>query len=263
MKYRFSLLSLLLFLLPALAFSQVVLEDFEGGAKLTWNAKEGAFSVVDNPAGGDTLKINSSAKVGQYTKKSGAAYSLFQAELAAPLDLSVNNQFRIMVKAPVATAFIMKLEGPGFGIEQTRNIAVANHWVEYTFNFSAAKAKTNLDKILLFFDPGVDASSDIYLFDNLVAGPSGACDGIAVNPTILDDFECQRNVSYGFPGLTDYSVVNNPDKSGINTSDKVGRYRDTLGEWHAFLVDFQFDLPLNLLSVYKMKLWAPKRGNIV
>ncbi|MBK6948833.1 MAG: hypothetical protein IPH16_12975 [Haliscomenobacter sp.] len=68
MKYRFSLLSLLLFLLPALAFSQVVLEDFEGGAKLTWNAKEGAFSVVDNPAGGDTLKINSSAKVGQYTK---------------------------------------------------------------------------------------------------------------------------------------------------------------------------------------------------
>ncbi|MBV6427539.1 MAG: hypothetical protein KIPDCIKN_02061 [Haliscomenobacter sp.] len=263
MKYRFSLLAMLLFLLPALAFSQVVLEDFEGGAKLTWNAIEGSFTVADNPAGGDTLKINSSAKVGQYTKKSGAAYSLFLTELAAPLDLSVNNQFRIMVKAPVATAFIMKLEGPGFGIEQTKNIAVANQWIEYTFNFSAAKAKTNLNKILLFFDPGVDASSDTYLFDNIVAGPSGACDGIAVNPSILDDFECQRNISYGIVGLTDYSVVDNPDKSGLNTSDKVGRYRDTLGEWHAFVLDYGNDVPLADRSVFKMKLWAPKKGKLL
>lgn len=257
MKYRLLLLNLLFFLLPALAISQVVLEDFEGGAKLPWNAAEGTFAVVDNPSGGDTLRINSGGKVGSYTKKAGAAYSLFLAELPQPLDLSVNNQFRIMVKAAVPSAFIFKLEGPGFGIEQTKNIAVANQWVEYTINLSAAAARTNLNKILIFFDPGVDASSDTYLFDNLIAEPSGACSGIAFDAAILDDFECQRNVSYAFPGLTDYTVVANPDKSGINTSDKVGRYRDTLSEWHAFVIDYGKDIPLDVRSIFKMKLWSP------
>lgn len=263
MKHRSSLISLLLLLLPALAFSQVVLEDFEGGAKLPWNAIEGSFTVTDNPVGGDILGINSSSKVGQYTKKAGSAFSLFLAELTTPLDLSVNNQFKIKVKAPVATAFILKLEGPGFGIEQTKNIAVADQWIEYTFNFSAAKERTNLNKILLFFDPGVDASSDTYLFDDLVATPSGACSGIAADPNIWDDFECQRNISYGLPGLTDYTVVDNPDKSGINTSDKVGRYRDTLSEWHAFVMDYGRAIPLDQRSLFSMKLWAPRSGRLL
>jgi hypothetical protein len=263
MKYRLLLANLILTLLPVLAFSQVVLENFEGGAKLPWTAAEGTFSVVDNPAGGDTLKLNSGGKVGAYTKKAGAAYSLFLAELPQPLNLSVNNQFRIMVRAKNPTAFIFKLEGPGFGIEQKKNIALTDQWVEYTFNFSAAAAKNNLNKILIFFDPGVDASSDTYLFDNLVAEPSGACSGIAFDPTILDDFECQRNVSYAIPGINDFTVVNNPDKSGINTTNKVGRYRDTLSEWHAMVVDFGEDIPLDQRSLFRMKLWAPKKGRLL
>ena len=71
------LLFFTMLLLPLLGMTQVVLEDFEGGAKLPWNAIEGAYSTVDNPAGGNTLGLNSSAKVGSYTKKAGSAYSLF------------------------------------------------------------------------------------------------------------------------------------------------------------------------------------------
>ena len=92
-----SLLKMLLLVLPFLGQAQVVLENFEGAAKLPWNPIEGSFAVVDNPVGGDVLGINTGGKVGAYTKKKGSAYSLFLAELSAPIDMTTNNQVRIMV----------------------------------------------------------------------------------------------------------------------------------------------------------------------
>jgi|GEM_PF-247643 hypothetical protein len=260
MKLRsLPMLQLLFFLLPALAFGQVVLEDFEGGAKMPWRAGDGSFAIIDNPAGGDTLRLNKGGKVGAYTKQADRSYSLLIAELPQPLNLSVNNRFRIMVKAPKATNFIFKIEGGGDFIEETRRIAVPNQWVEYSFNFAGKKASTGMNKVILFFDPGVEGSSDVYLFDNLVAE---ACSGVAANPSILDDFECNRSASYADPGYVDFSVVNNPSKTGINTSDKVARYRDTLSEWHAFVVGFPGDIPLEQRSVVKIKVWAAKAGTL-
>lgn len=49
--------------------TSVVLEDFEPTAKLPWKAADGAFALVDNLPGGDTLKLNASKKVGAYTKR--------------------------------------------------------------------------------------------------------------------------------------------------------------------------------------------------
>lgn len=255
------LLFFTMLLLPLLGMAQVVLEDFEGGAKLPWNAIEGQYSVVDNPAGGNTLNLNSSTKVGSYTKKAGSSYSLFLAELPTALDLSTNNQFKIQVKAAVASAFILKLEGTSGAIEGNKNIAVAGEWIEYSFDFSKAAATQNLKKIILFFDPGTDASSDTYLFDNLTVGP--ACGGTAPSANILDNFECARNIAYGSPGFADITSVDNPDKTGINTSDKVGRYKDTGGEWHAMVIDWGGALPLKDRNIVKFKLWAPKAGRLL
>lgn len=255
------LLFFTMLLLPLLGMAQVVLEDFEGGAKLPWNAIEGQYSVVDNPAGGNTLNLNSSAKVGSYTKKAGSSYSLFLAELPTALDLSTNNQFKIQVKAAVASAFILKLEGTSGAIEGNKNIAVSGEWIEYSFDFSKAAATQNLKKIILFFDPGTDASSDTYLFDNLTVGP--ACGGAAPSANILDNFECARNIAYGSPGFADITSVDNPDKTGINTSDKVGRYKDTGGEWHAMVIDWGGAMPLASRNVVKLKLWAPVAGNLL
>ncbi len=206
--------------------------------------------------------INASAEVGSYIKEEGKAFSLLIAELDNPLDLSTNNQFRIMVNAPVASAFILKLEGSGEAIEATKNIAVANQWIEYTFNFSAASDFTTLNKIILFFDPGTAESSDTYLFDNLVAEPN-PCEGVMEDPSILDDFECQRNVQYGFPGLTDIQAVDNPDPSGINTSTRVGEYTDREGAFHAMVIPFRNDIPLADRNVVKIKVWAPVTGRLL
>lgn len=254
-----------LFALAMVAQSQVVLEDFEGGAKLNWNMGTGdsVLTVVDNPAGGDTLGINPSMKVGSYTKVAGKAYSLLIAVLPTPLDLSTNNQFRIQVRSSVRTSFILKLEGAGEALEEKRKIGVADQWIEYTFNFSAAKNFTTITKIILFFDPGVDTSSNTYLIDNLIA-EGGVCSSVAKDPNIIDDFECQRNAVYGNPGYLDIVVADNPDKSGVNTSDKVGKYTDENGAYHALVIPYADNIPLTVdRNQVKIKVWAPKTGQLL
>jgi hypothetical protein len=266
-RYLLTLLALAAFSL--LSYGQIIYEDFEGGASLNWQPfGDGVFNgVVPNPPDQDPLGINPSDECGSYTKSGQHAFSLFIAVLDEPMDLSVNNQFRIQINAPVTTRFIFKLEGAGQAIEGARNIGVANNWIEYTFDFSAAASFTTIDKILIFFDYGVEESSDTYLFDNIVAYPAGACAGTVPNPLILDDFECQRNVTYGVPGFTDVTVVDNPDASGINTSAKVGRYLDPPGPWAALVYDYNSpaDFPITRegSSVVKIKVWAPVAGNLL
>lgn len=251
------LVACLLYAAPG--FSQVVYEDFEAGTPtLNWLALDGTFDgVVDNPL---PNFVNSSAKAGSYTKSNMHAYSLFLAELPQAMDLSVNNQFKIQIYTSAPTQVLLKLEGPGGAIEGIKNIAVGGVWQEYTFDFSAQAANTGLTKIILFFDPGNEASGDTYLFDNLVAVPAGPCAGVAPIPGLLDDFECQRNATYGQPGWEEVIAIANPDASGINTSASVGQYTDGPGPWHAVVIDYENPINLVQNSYVSLKLWSPKTG---
>ena len=254
-------------------YGQTVLEDFETGEPtLPWNAYEGTFVVVANPI--DTVNTttpystsNTSEYVGSYTKSAGAAYSYFVAELAEPLDLSTNNQFSIQVYAGAATRLIMKLEQRDGGataqsIERSVNIPTASVWRTYTFDFSDAADLDQLNNIILFFDPGTEGSEDTYLFDNLTVSPAGDCAGTVADPTVLDDFECQRNATYGL-GYDDLRVVANPDPSGINTSAGVGEYTDRDGAYHALVIDTGTPLDLTTNNYLCMKVWAPVTGNLL
>lgn len=261
---RSTLLTIALLLLGSFALqAQVVLEDFEGGtADLPWNAFEGTYNgPVMNPE--DTTGINPSEWAGSYTKAGDRDFSFFVAQLADPLDLSVNNQFSIQIYAGAATQLLLKLEGDGEAIEKTVNIATPNVWRTYTFDFSAAAGFTTLTDIILFFDPGVVTSADTYLFDNLIASPAGICAGTEPDPTIIDDFECQRNATYGVPGFNDIRAVDNPDPSGINTSDGVGEYTDREGAFHAMVINYNNPIDLTTNNYICMKVWAPVTGNLL
>lgn len=241
-----------------MAFSmnaQVVYEDFEG-TLLNWNPfGDGVFNgAVENPS---TDGINASAMAGSYTKSSEHSYSLLIAVLDEPMDLSVNNEFHLMVNAPVASQILLKLEGDGEAIEQVQNIANPNVWQEYVFDFSAAAGFTTLTKIIIFFDPGVTESGDTYLFDNIEAHPAGACAGTVPDPLIIDDYECQRNATYG-AGWDIITAIDNPDASGINTSAKVGQWVDPVDEpWYAMVVDYHNAMDLTVNNQLKVKLWSP------
>ncbi|HHM21291.1 MAG TPA: T9SS type A sorting domain-containing protein [Bacteroidetes bacterium] len=242
------------------AFSQIVYEDFEG-TPLEWNPfGDGVFNgVIDNP---DPNFVNNSAKAGSYTKSDMHAYSLLIAILPNPMDLSVMNQFSIDIYSPVATQVLLKLEGDGEAIEATKNIANTNVWQRYTFDFSAAANFTTITKIIVFFDPGVENSGDTYLFDNIIANPAGPCAGTLPDPLLIDDYECQRNATYG-SGWDILTPVPNPDPTGINTSPTVGQYEDPTDEWSALVIDYHNPLDLSVNNHIKAKIWAPKTGQVL
>ncbi|MEZ5038774.1 MAG: T9SS type A sorting domain-containing protein [Saprospiraceae bacterium] len=247
----------------------VVLEDFENGAALPWNGSfgDGVFTVVENPAIADTLNdplmINRSDSCGSYMKEEGKSFSLLIAVMDTPMDLTTMNKFKIQVNAPVASSFLFKLEGTGEAMEIRKNIAVTNKWIEYTFDFSAAASFTTINKIIIFFDPGNGPSSDTYLFDNITVEAADECAGTVPDPSIFDDFECQRNTTYGNPGYLDIVPVDNPDPSGINTSAKVGKYTDTGGSFHALVMNNGGPIDLNTKNVVKLKVWAPVAGRLL
>jgi hypothetical protein len=232
-------------------------ETFEGFLALPWNAADGEFNgPVENP---DSNSVNGSDWVGQYIKSGLHEYSLLIADRGTPFDMSILNQFHLNVHAGAATQVLMKLEGDGGPpIERTKNIGLADEWQDYTFDFSEAKDWTHLQKVILFFDPGVMTSVDTYYFDNLIALPQGECKNVTPDPTIIDDFECNRNATYvnGWDSLT---VVNNPAPNSVNTSTKVGRYVDPVTEqWAALLMDYQNPIDLSTRNQLNVKIWSPR-----
>lgn len=238
-----------------------VYEDFENGLTLPWTALDGEFEgPVANPA---PNIINSSDWVGQYTKSNEHAYSLLLAESATPFDLSVLNQFHLNIYATAPTQVLLKLEGSGGPpIERIKNIGLANAWQDYSFDLSDAAEYTHLNRIILFFDPGVEESGDTYYFDNLRA-TSNPCKNVTLDPGIIDDFECNRNATYanGWDSLT---VIDNPVPDGINNSSRVGRYGDPIGEqWAALLIDYQNPMDLTERNQLHAKIWSPREVPIL
>ena len=239
-----------------------VLEDFEGDdGTITWEAVNGTYNgIVDNPE--DTTGRNSSPNVGSYTKSGEHTFSLFRGNLSDSLDLATNNRITLQLYAGAPTAFILKFVGNDGAVEMRKNIATANAWRTYEFDFSG-RAELMIGRVEIFFDPGVLESVDTYLFDNLRAQPAGPCAGTEVDPTVIDDFECQRNATYGVPGFDDIEVIANPDKSGINTSDSVAQYTDREGRFHALVIDYEQAIDLSDNNNICFKIWAPEAGDVL
>ncbi|WP_116108557.1 T9SS type A sorting domain-containing protein [Lewinella sp. IMCC34191] len=241
-----------------------VLSDFEGDDDLvTWEAVNGTYNgVVENPE--DSTGINPSASAGSYTKSGEHAYSQFVGTFAEPLDLSEQNVFSIQVYADTNTSFILKLEGavPAENIEMKKNIATANVWRTYTFDFSEAAEEFDATRVLIFFDENMETTTNTYLIDNFTVSEGGPCAGTPVDPLVIDDFECQRNATYGI-GYDDVEVIVNPEKTGINTSDSVGRYTDQTGAYHALVIAYDQPIDLSANAQFCIKVWAPETGNLL
>lgn len=236
-------------------------ETFETGNEMGWKAFDGTLEApIDNPA---PNRVNSTAKVGKYTKSGAHAYSLLLAERSTPFDLSILNQFKLQIHASAPTQVLLKLEGTGPAVEKIANIGLANAWQEYTFDLSGAADNKQLTKAILFFDPGVETSADVYHFDNLYAVSKGACANAPAIDGMVDDFECNRNATYvnGWDSLT---VVANPNPDAVNGSTKVGKFVDQLGEpWNGLLFDVQNPFNLETKNQFNFKLRSSKATKVL
>jgi len=250
----------LLMLLAALGFTganaQIIYEDFEGGTSdLNWEAPAGNGTyngVIANP-GPDA--VNPSAFVGSYTK-GATGYSLFwDPALAAPLNLTEFNQLKLKVWCSTATPVLLKFEGTGPAIEKTAVMPAANQWVELTFDMSGGEFYTGLTKIIIFFDPGNDASTHTYYFDDLRAVKTAQD---------IETFESPSGITWSTINGTFNGAIANPGPDGVNGSATVGSFTNNPNFDFNFAVGtLSAPLDLSIYNQFKIKLWAPKNTQML
>lgn len=242
--------------------NEKVYEDFETPSGITWTSLNGTYTgAVPNPA---PNQVNGSATVGCFSNNPAADYNFAFGTFAAPLDLTVYNQFYFDLYAPQPTQVLFKLEGAGIAKEFTLNVAVTNAWQTYHLDMSALKDETTITKILIVFSPGVLGSSDAYYIDNIRAEPN-QCADVEPDPTIIDDFECNRNATYWI-GWDSLSVVKNPYPDGDNSSAKVGKFVDPAGngtEYAALVIDYENPIDLSVRNQFQLQVYAPKAGTLL
>jgi len=221
------------------ANAQVTYEDFEGGmSDLAWAGVNGTYNgAINNP---DKSGANTSDGVGSYTNAPASDFCFALYTFPAALDLSENNQFKIKIWSPTApNKALFKLEGPGGpAIEKFLDITVANQWVEYTIDFSAAAGQTNLKTVLVSFNPFVIGDGNTYYFDDIRAEKAGIC---------YADFESPGLNFLGLDGVLT-SPVANPTPSAINNSANCAQYvKSNMHAYSLILADngASFDLSVN------------------
>lgn len=176
----------LLFMLPALLLcgrlqAQFILfDDFDGNGPCSgnWDYYKGASSAtgkvefnVPNPS---MSGLNTSAHVAKFTKDTTCTeYMLAGCDLDDTLDLSRNNEFRLLVYSSLTEEVLFKLQ-PGSDYTKAvffkYKIKNSNTWEEATYSFASVKNRTDFDRVEVHFMDGKKANGILY-FD-LVEGPN-------------------------------------------------------------------------------------------
>jgi hypothetical protein len=225
-------------------------ENF-GGAEST---------VVPNP---DMSDGNMSSRVAQLNKMDGSeVWAGSFLELGEPIDFSQDQLFSLKVWSPQANIpILMKLENATDGdifVELEQTITTANAWEEIVFDFSGEDLDSEYSKIVLFFDFGTAGTGANYYFDDI-----RLTDGLpdVAFPVDFENFDIPFD---GF-GNANALVIDNPDASGINTSNRVVEFIKADGSETWGGVFFDMDNPITFAAGEKvrMKVWSPKAGAAV
>lgn len=150
-------------------------------------------------------------------------------------------------------------------VEAQVNTTKANTWETLVFDFSNQAAGTaalntsyTFDMASIFFDFGTVGSGKVFYWDDIKFGGTVITSGIALPLT----FE-STTLNYAF---TDFNgggatVVNNPFKTGINTSSKVGKMVKSAGEvWGGSFITLDNPIDFSTSKIFKVKVYSPRVG---
>ncbi len=211
------------------ATDSLILDDFECQQNLQNLFTSGVLTNLVNP---NTTGINASDSSGQYVRSADMFDVIVGEFIGAPLDLTTYNQVSLQMISPTANLPIQITlqDTAGNELMTSRDTVVAtNTWESLNFDFSSISDTTGTGKLILLINPGSTVTGT-YFLDNMrldtaavVVVEPGPCDGVVEDLTIFDDFECQRNLTYGqIDGTLD--TIANPLILGVNTSLLVGKY---------------------------------------
>ncbi|GAA3561258.1 LamG domain-containing protein [Snuella lapsa] len=232
-----------------------ILNDFECQANVDLDGVE----TIRNPF---EIQINKSRFVGKYTDGIGAWDNIL-IDYGAPIDFTSHAVFKIKVKSEIRGVLKIKLEGGTSNpieIDAVMNASpdVHNSWTEYTFDFSNQILEDH-SKMILFFNAGVETDgTDVYYIDDLFWDTAiNPCKSVSEDLSVLNDFDCQQNYFIGNPDeVTEPTATRilNPEMSGINTSDFVGKYIDDgTNAWDNLYIDLGEEIDLSVKNVLSIK----------
>ncbi|MGB0457021.1 MAG: lamin tail domain-containing protein [Chitinophagales bacterium] len=246
-----------------------IFDDFECQGNIDYTFANATWTQpVANP---DPTGINTSSLVGQFIHWGAGTDGAFGGGLLlAPIDLSVlGSALKMDVHSSAAGLSIIAVLQDDQGIDivsQTAFTSVVNEWETLSFDMSAATGPAS--NIVFVVSPG-DTVQHVLHFDNIQLDTSvfvETCPGVTPDPDIMEDFDCQQNMTYTSVS-GDLLRIANPDQSGINLSDTVGQYTRS----NALVDEIQGSFDLGALDFVthnqiQLSVWdadAPSEVNIV
>ncbi|QTD38482.1 PKD domain-containing protein [Polaribacter batillariae] len=206
------------------------------------------FSVIDNP---ELSGVNNTAtKVGAIVNK-GANWENLNFTLDTPISFATDKSIKLKLYSTVSVPIKLKVETGGAPVENDQTHG-GTGWEELTFTLATAESFSN---IIIFIDgPGTTAGT-FYIDDiEQVAGNST----IVCTDTTLAlpiDFDC-AGIDYNakrVDGGIDFSVIDNPELSGVNnTATKVGAIVNKGANWEN--LNFTLDTPISFATDKSIKL---------
>ncbi len=239
------------------------------------------YEYVDNP---DFAGANTSCKVGKVTKSNVQAWDNLQIDFDDKFTFTDGSNFTIKVFSPQSGYKVtLKLEDKTTSgavtsgdRESTTSTTKTNEWEELTIPFGAADSG-KYDRLVVFFDLAT-ASNNTYYFDDLKlnlgsgggggggGGTGGGCSGTAVAATAFPvNFESCESFTSTFTdvGSISTSLDDNPDKTGINTSDYVLKVVKAAGtnRWAGF--QNKFPSNFDATKTFKFKVYSTVANTVM
>ncbi len=217
------------------ANSQSLPINFDGTAVSTADFIDfdgGVATVSANPL---VAGINVSDSVACLVRNGGAVYAGSKIALSANLDFSVLSKItmKVYTTAPVGTIVKFKLEGTGTNTEVDAFTTTSGAWE--TLEWVFAGTPNDLNEVVFMFDfgnIGDGTATSTFYFDDVQqeVGPAAP-----MPATLPIDFETGAVATSDFIDFAGAgSIVEaNPQVSGINLSDSVGRMIRNSGDIYA------------------------------
>ncbi|HSF46586.1 MAG TPA: hypothetical protein VLA58_11280, partial [Chitinophagaceae bacterium] len=236
--------------------------DFEtAGQTYTFiNFDGGDVTVIDNP---QKNTINTSTKVGKMVKNAGQVWGGSVIQLSSPIDFSANKIMRMKVFSPrVGAKVLLKVENAtdgGINFEKEVTTTVANQWEDLAFDYRTINTANAYSKLVLIFELGTmgDGTSNFtFLFDDI--RQTNTIEEL----TLPLSFE-SSSLNYDFVnfGGGTASVVDNPFKTGINTSNKTAKMVKNPPEgWGGSFIALASPIDFSTKKYLKLKVYSPRVG---
>ena len=233
-----------------------IIDDF-ACQRASIRAGQDSLTIVDNPF---PDAVNGPGKVGRYSDPTGG-FSALVYDADGSIITPDKPVLKLKYYSPIPNRLLLKLErGNRPAREIGIDVTVTNQWQEYTFDFSEV-ADGNYRTLVIFTNAGVDDPGVVYYFDDIRFEP------VVIN--YLEDFEGDNTNLFWQPRNSNtavngtFSVVGNPDKSGLNLSDSTGAHTKGSSMLSTLVALAPNVLDLTVNSQVNMLIYAPAGSQTV